>query len=261
MLTDMLGLDRAVWDRVREDFLGDPSGLMHFAAGYADAWRRRTHSAAPRASPPDGGIASSASVARATSSVAGGAAYAAAAAAPVAAPSLTLYFDPVFRCLAVWTLLEACRIPHEQHLVNIMRADMWRSPLVDINPLGRLPALKARSVWVCGVCVCACACLCVCMVTRLLANPMRLRLLRCVLARSCFCVQPSPCLASVAQPIAQLPGIVHCTSGSNWRCIQPRSSAKGEHRLTALANPNCSALHFFVCGCWLCVSWTVTPAP
>ena len=57
---------------------------------------------------------------------------------------------------AVWTLLEACRIPHEQHLVNIMRADMWKPPLVDMNPQGRLPALKASGRARRTVCLPAC---------------------------------------------------------------------------------------------------------
>lgn len=123
MLTNMLGFDEAVWEELRERFASDVPGVMQFTAGYAAAWTRsdREERRTRNNQASEGGAQ-------------GVPAQAAAAA--------TFYFDPVFRCLSVWTLLETCKIPYEQHLVNVMRGDLEQPGLARVNPFGRLPLLQ-----------------------------------------------------------------------------------------------------------------------
>ena len=122
MLTNMLGFDEAVWEELREKFTSDVPGLMHFTAGYAAAWTRRDREERRTRNAETSEVGASG--------------------APPPQAAVTFYFDPVFRSLSVWTFLETCKIPYEQHLVNVMRGDLEQPALAGINPFGRLPMLQ-----------------------------------------------------------------------------------------------------------------------
>jgi len=122
MFSDVLCKKAEHWAQLQEKFGDDIEGLLHYAAGYSNAWARRDGVSEECATSPPEKVD-----------------------APRNENVVTLYFDPVFRSLSVWTMLEACQIPYEQHLINIMQGDLEKDDLKAVNPFRRLPLLRPRT--------------------------------------------------------------------------------------------------------------------
>lgn len=156
-----LELTKDEWDNLQKRFVDNPIGLMEFAAGYTDAWTYHTQlpelnevtTVDSDITPPHvmcrtGHKNDNTSVPVKNKSETGTHSSLQGPNFPLSSSLITngsskrvrFYLDPVFRSLAVWTLLESCSIPYEKCLVNALK-DFDKTMSLD-NPFKKLPLLQ-----------------------------------------------------------------------------------------------------------------------